>query len=140
MSRAERFREIIVGRAGGACEYCRLLEEGTGVTFHLDHVIPPGAGGKTTLDNLALSCPGCNLAKGNQTEGLDSAGRRQPLYNQRLHDPSYLGWFLHFVVDLDTGVIQGATAVGEATITLLQINAPSRVYARRLQLLAGLWG
>lgn len=140
MSRAEKFREIVVARAGGACEYCRLLEQGTGVTFHIDHIIPPGSGGRTALDNLALCCPGCNLAKADQTTGLDLSGRRQSLYNPRLHDPSFLGWYLHFALDLETGMTQGVTPVGEATVQALRMNAPTRVFARRLQLLSGLWG
>ena len=30
MSRAEAFREFVEARAGGACEYCRLLQRATG--------------------------------------------------------------------------------------------------------------
>jgi hypothetical protein len=30
---AQRFRVLIVARAGGACEYCRLVEIATGMTF-----------------------------------------------------------------------------------------------------------
>lgn len=60
MRSAEAYRQIVVARAGGACEYCRLLEAATGVTFHVEHVLPRAQGGNTTLANLALSCPGCN--------------------------------------------------------------------------------
>ena len=34
MVRIEAYRQLVVARAGGACEYCRLLELATGVTFH----------------------------------------------------------------------------------------------------------
>ena len=39
MSQAEVYRQIVTARAGGACEYCQLLETATGVTFQLDHIL-----------------------------------------------------------------------------------------------------
>jgi 5-methylcytosine-specific restriction endonuclease McrA len=71
MLQAEGYRHMVVARAGGACEYCRLLEWATGVTFHVEHILPRSQGGQTAMDNLALSCPGCNLAKGEKTTGRD---------------------------------------------------------------------
>jgi 5-methylcytosine-specific restriction endonuclease McrA len=96
MSRAEAYRRIVVARAGGACEYCRLLQDAAGVTFHIEHVRPRSAGGDTVLANLALSCPGCNLAKAHRVVALDADGVEQPLYNPRHYDPGSLGWHLHF--------------------------------------------
>jgi hypothetical protein len=58
MASAEAYRRFVVARAGGACEYCRLLQDASGVTFHIEHVVPSSLGGKTILANLALSCPG----------------------------------------------------------------------------------
>lgn len=139
MQRSERYRRVVVARAGGACEYCRLIEEGTGVIFHLDHVVPLDRGGSTTLGNLALCCPGCNLAKGNQVRARDASNRWQPLYNPRGYEPSILGWHLHFQIDRSTGLIAAVTPVGEATLRALQMNEPRRTFARRLQLSAGLW-
>jgi hypothetical protein len=49
MSRREVYRQLVVARAGGACEYCRLLELGTGVTFHIEHIVPRALGGKTAV-------------------------------------------------------------------------------------------
>ncbi len=54
MANVEAYRRLVVARAGGACEYCRLLQDASGVTFHLEHVVPRSAGGKTVLANLAL--------------------------------------------------------------------------------------
>ncbi len=88
MARAETYRRLVVARAGGACEYCRLLELGTGVTFHLEHIVPRSEEGQTVMSNLALSCPGCNLAKGGRTTGLGG----QPLFNPRDYEPWLLGW------------------------------------------------
>jgi hypothetical protein len=63
MAHADAYRELVVARAGGACEYCRLLEAATGVTFHIERILPRSQGGETLMVNLALGCPGCNLAK-----------------------------------------------------------------------------
>jgi hypothetical protein len=138
MVHAERWRELVAARAGGACEYCRLLEAATGVTFHVEHVLPRSQGGRTFLGNLALSCPGCNLAKGERVSGDDRSGNRQLLFNPRAYEPWLLGWHLHFELDRETGVIRPRTAVGEATERALNMNASNRVFARRLQIQAGL--
>ena len=37
MAAAEAYRRLVVARAGGACEYCRLLQDAAGVTFHVEH-------------------------------------------------------------------------------------------------------
>jgi hypothetical protein len=49
---AEDFRQFVVARAGGACEYCHLLEAPTGVTFHIEHVLPRTRSGEATADTL----------------------------------------------------------------------------------------
>ena len=104
MAGAEAFRHLVVARAGGACEYRRLLEAPAGVTFHVEHVLPRSQGGDTILANLALSCPGCNLAKGNRTHGSDADGKTQPLFNPRQFESWLLGWHMHFLLELSTGV------------------------------------
>ena len=137
MSSAEAFRPIVVARAGGSCEYCRLLEAPTGVTFHVEHIVPRSKGGQTALGNLALSCPGCNMAKGSRTSGLDRNENEQPLFSPRQYGPASLGWHLHFVLDA-SGMILPRTAVAEATVGALNVNEPNRVFARMLQIQAGL--
>jgi 5-methylcytosine-specific restriction endonuclease McrA len=82
MARVETYRELVIARAGGACEYCRLLQAVAGVTFHIEHIVPRSSGGKTAMNNLALSCPGCNLAKASRTSGEDQSGETQPLFNR----------------------------------------------------------
>ena len=134
MARADIYRRLVVARAGGACEYCRLLELGTGVTFHVEHIRPRSQGGKTVMDNLALSCPGCNLAKAGKTTGADG----EPLFNPREYQPWLLGWHLHFLLDRNSGLILPRTATGETTIATLLMNGPQRAFARRLQIQAGL--
>jgi HNH endonuclease len=138
MARAESYRQFVTARAGGACEFCRLLEAATGVTFHLEHVIPRSAGGATTLANLALSCPGCNLAKSDRTTGADRRGQIQPLFNPRAFESWLLGWHIHFALDRQTGLIVPRTAIGEATVLALDVNSPQRLFARLLQIQSGL--
>ena len=140
MSHAEAYRELVVARAGGACEYCRLLEAATGVTFHVDHVIPLSRDGRTSMGNLALSCPGCNLAKRERTTEEDDDGRVQPLFNPRDFDPWILGWHLHFTLNRESGMIVARTPTGEATLRTLNMNAANRILGRRFQILAGLIG
>jgi HNH endonuclease len=138
VAQAESFRSLVEARASGACEYCRLLQVACGVTFHIEHLLPRSRDGATTLDNLAFSCPGCNLAKSDQLTGQDSLGRPQRLFNPRDYDPASLGWHLHFILDRETGVIVPRTDEGDATIRTLRMNDPIRVFARRLQVESGL--
>jgi hypothetical protein len=138
MSAAEAFRAIVAARAGGACEYCRLLQAASGVTFHVEHVAPRSKGGTTVLSNLALGCPGCNLAKSERSFGMDDRGKFQPLYNPREFEPSLLGWHLHFMLNRESGLIVPRTPCGEATLRSLRMNDPLRVFARKLQIEAGL--
>ena len=138
MARAEAYRPLVEARAGGACEYCRLLQAATGITFHVEHVVPRSQGGKTVMSNLALSCPGCNLAKAERTAGEDQSGRTQPFFNPRDFEPWVLGWHLHFALDRESGMIVPRTPTGEATVRTLRMNDVLRVFARRLQIRAGL--
>ena len=140
MAKAEPFRRLVEARAGGACEYCRLLQAPTGVTFHLEHILPHSQGGETLLSNLALSCPGCNLAKARRKTGRDQRGADQPLFNPRDFDPWLLGWHLHFPLDRDSGMVLPRTPIGEATVSTLRMNDAIRLFARKIQILAGLIG
>ena len=140
MVQPEAYRQLLAARAGGAREYCRLLELATGMTFHIEHDLPRSQGGKTVMNNLALSCPGCNLAKAGRTSGADHSGRLRPLFNPRDYEPCLLGWHLHFALDPDSGIIVPRTPTAEATVLTPQVNDPQRVFARRLQIQAGLIG
>ena len=138
MAWAEAYRQLVEARAGGACEYCRLLQAATGITFHIEHVVPRSRGGQTVMSNLGLSCPGCNLAKAERTAGEDQSGRTQPIFNPRDFEPWVLGWHLHFALDRESGMIVPRTPTGEATVRALRMNDVLRVFARRLQIRAGL--
>lgn len=58
--------QAIRSRAHGRCQYCLMHESLQGATFHIEHVVPKSKGGESTLENLALACPGCNLHKSRQ--------------------------------------------------------------------------
>jgi 5-methylcytosine-specific restriction endonuclease McrA len=57
--RAEAYAEL-VQRDGEFCHYC-----GARGVLVIDHFRPRSRGGTNRLDNLRLSCPRCNVAKGN---------------------------------------------------------------------------
>ena len=58
-----RFNRMkLVVSDGRQCAYCGVEE----VPLEIDHVIPKSRGGTNRLQNLALSCKECNLAKANK--------------------------------------------------------------------------
>ena len=54
-------RDLVWGRAGGACEYCRMPQAFYRARYQIDHVIARQHSGGSDADNLALICPHCNL-------------------------------------------------------------------------------
>jgi hypothetical protein len=51
---------------GGCCYWCG---KPVGASYHVDHVIPLTRGGSNGPENLVISCPTCNLRKGNKLPG-----------------------------------------------------------------------
>jgi 5-methylcytosine-specific restriction endonuclease McrA len=49
-------------RSGGVCLYCNRT---VGDDYHLDHIIPLDRGGLNNIENCAISCRSCNMAKDN---------------------------------------------------------------------------
>jgi hypothetical protein len=60
---SKALRDMVVDRARGRCEYCRLAQAGQEATFHIDHIQPRAASGLTVIENLALACVSCSLHK-----------------------------------------------------------------------------
>ena len=105
-------------RAKGLCEYCKAPANFASASFHCDHIIPRKSGGKTTLDNLAWTCPWCNSTKHTKTHALDPrTGQRVPLFNPRLKN-----WNRHFRWSEDRLTIIGRTRTGRATVEALNLN------------------
>jgi 5-methylcytosine-specific restriction endonuclease McrA len=58
-------RRNIFERDQHTCQYCNQRFERAQLT--LDHVTPRSRGGKTTWDNVVVSCMRCNTRKGDRT-------------------------------------------------------------------------
>lgn len=72
------------GRAREQCEYCRAPENFNTDLFSIEHIHPLSRGGSNQENNLALSCLGCNLAKGARIDALDPVtGQRITLFHPR---------------------------------------------------------
>jgi hypothetical protein len=53
------------------------------LAFHVEHIIPQQHGGITSEENLALSCPHCNMHKGpNLTGSIRTAGKSAAFLTQ----------------------------------------------------------
>lgn len=63
----KKLKVLIYERADGLCEYCKSPANISSQAFVVEHIIPQSKGGKTILENLALSCQGCNSYKYNKT-------------------------------------------------------------------------
>jgi len=61
----------VTQRAHGHCEFCRSPYDFSSDTFEIEHFIPLSKGGNNNLDNLALSCGGCNSRKRDYLTGFD---------------------------------------------------------------------
>lgn len=56
----------------GKCAYCECdILEG----YHVDHMTPLSLDGSNSWDNIALTCPSCNLSKRNKTAEEFMVGR-----------------------------------------------------------------
>ena len=77
-------RRRVIERDGYYCVYCD--EDLHEKEIHMDHVIPESQGGKTTFDNLQVTCRKCNLAKGvlSESEFMSRLRRRAQRILERL--------------------------------------------------------
>jgi hypothetical protein len=112
-------------RAEHRCEYCRLPQRfAPAVRFHIEHIRARQHRGDDHLENLALACPRCNSFKGPNLASHDPQTDEQvSVFNPRLHL-----WDEHFALD---GVrVVGLTAIGRATVELLNMNEEERLNVR----------
>ena len=122
-------RAAVEARAGHACEYCRLPQQGQVARFPIDHILPRSSGGQTDLQNLALACPHCNAHKWVHAHGIDPhTGERFSLFNPRSDR-----WSDHFQWSTQPPYqIEGTTACGRATVDRLRMNDSNVLEVRRL--------
>jgi hypothetical protein len=115
---------LVWQRANGRCEYCQLSQEQDDLTFAIDHIIAKKHRGADRAGNLCLACFACNNHKGANISGVDSITKKiVPLFNPRRHR-----WHRHF--RWDGPVLVGLTAIGRATVVVLEINLDYRVDLR----------
>lgn len=64
-------RAFVRRRAQKRCEYCLAHQDDYDFyVFHIEHIIPRQHGGSDNVENLCLSCPPCNAAKGTNLTGM----------------------------------------------------------------------
>ena len=115
-------------RARACCEYCRSQAKFSPNAFAVEHIIPRAKNGSNDLENLALSCQGCNNHKHTKTEGIDSiTNKKAPLFHPRKEK-----WDDHFSWNNDFSTIIGTTPTGRATVTTLHLNRKELINLRRL--------
>ncbi len=120
-------RRTVCQRAADCCEYCHFPQNSQEAAFHIDHILPLADGGTTTVDNLALACVTCSLAKAARTVAEDPDTERLA----RLFHPRRDPWNRHFEWAENWHLI-GLTATGRATIRALRMNRPKVIRIRRL--------
>lgn len=130
---SEELRAQVAERAQGRCEYCMSPARYATQRLSVEHVLPRSKGGTSTVENLALSCQGCNNHKYDRVEAPDPiSGRLAPLYSPRRDR-----WEEHFAWSADTLLIVGVSPTGRATVTALALNRPGVVNLRRLLAASG---
>ena len=123
-----KLRKLVSDRAKNCCEYCLIPESLTLASHQVDHVIAEKHGGKTSEENLALSCSLCNQAKGSDIASIDSETGDVI----RLYHPRQDQWRENFQIEEFNGVICPLTTIGRMTIQLLKINRASCLPYRQM--------
>ena len=103
------------------------------VKFQMEHIIALKHHGLTVSENLAYACPICNANKGTDIGTvLEGSDALVPLFNPRKHR-----WPDHF--ELVGAEILPKTAVGAATVKILEFNTIERILERMELMKAGVY-
>lgn len=129
---SDNLRQQVIERARERCEYCQT-QQIIVVAMEIDHIIPESAGGETNLDNLCLTCVGCNGFKLDFQIGIDPDTKKE----SSLFNPRTQNWHEHFKWNDDGLKIIGLTATGRATVVRLRMNRDAVVNSRRRWVEAG---
>ncbi|MFZ1398116.1 MAG: HNH endonuclease [Candidatus Promineifilaceae bacterium] len=128
-----RLRRQVAERAQNCCEYRLSQARFAPDVFSVEHIVPRAKKGSASLDNLALSCQGCNNHKYTFTEAIDPvSGNIVPLFHPRQQN-----WSDHFVWTEDFLYVIGLTPTGRATVELLRLNREGVVNLRQVLHLVG---
>ena len=121
-------RRLVFERAHHCCEYCRAQAQFSSNPLTIDHIHPCSLGDATEIENLALSCFGCNQHKAERIVSYDSISEIiVSLFHPRLNN-----WNEHFNWNEEFTLMIGITPTGRATIAALQLN---RIQSRHAFLL-----
>lgn len=126
-------RRQVLERANYRCEYCLVWQDDFYDYFQIDHIRSVKHGGFATLENLAFSCPDCNLHKGSD---LGTYLGNDTIFT-RFFNPRTDIWNDHF--EFFEGALYPKTPIAEATIKIFQLNDPDRIILRQEVALDGRW-
>lgn len=118
-------RDTVRQRADGRCEYCRLPDYAIDLPYHVEHIVATAHLADDSENNLAWSCPRCNLKKGPNLATIGPESRQQV----NLFNPRSMTWDEHF--SMRDAAIVGLTACGRGTAQLLDMNSENRLILRR---------
>ncbi len=129
-----KLRLQVQREAAGRCEYYLIHEDDSYAAHQIDHILARKHGGATTQNNLAYACLLCNRYKGSDVAALDPDRQEiVPLFHPRRQQ-----WKAHF--SLQGAMIVPLSRVGRATVALLRINSPERIFERQELIEAGRYG
>lgn len=122
---ADSLKKQVIDRANYRCEYCLQPDLFAYISHQIDHIISIKHGGENNFDNLAYACFQCNVNKGSDIGTVLLPDRTLI----RLYNPRIDYWHDHF--EIENGVIYAKTAIGQATIKILDFNNVDRVLERQ---------
>ena len=135
MRAGDPLRYDVTSRANKRCEYCQYPQEFSDSPLEIEHIVPRSADGPTESNNLALACSHCNRHKATRQTGTDPlTGTDVRLFNPRIDD-----WTVHFLLNRETGEIEGKTPTGRVTVEILWMNGEQLIGARRLLMEIGVY-
>lgn len=126
-------RRLVIERAKSCCEYCISQMNFSTQSFSVEHILPCAKGGSSALENLALSCQGCNNHKFTKIEGFDPVTEQLvPLFHPRKQR-----WREHFAWNEDYTIVIGLTSTGRTTVNELYLNRSGLLNLRRVLFASG---
>ncbi len=126
-------RRLVIERANGCCEYCRMSQVVGWLPYQIDHIRSEKHGGETIEANLCFSCVRCNSHKGSDIAGEDPVTKQAAF----LFNPRRQKWVDHF--RLNRAVIEPLSPEGRVTSYVLQLNHDERIVEREIALQLGLY-
>lgn len=118
-------KRLVRQRANDRCEYCGLHQDYSPLaSLQIEHIHPQKHGGDDHIENLALACIDCNLAKSSNIAGRAPATMAlTPLFNPRVDL-----WDEHF--EWSHIDIRGTSAIGRTTVNVLNMNSDYQLELR----------